>query len=184
MINVLKPSPVSFPVSRWSCSYLDQPCLETIRRLKLYSDSLTQHKASPYIYPVYGLGELPQGFARLQNHISEFRQNSFGKLCHPVIFTAVTSLPVFHFCSQQHRLYGSCSALIVQPGCVCFRLSAEYGGTFLLNRAVEEIVMDNGKVKAVKSDGKARKEHIERTDRKGRDVKMFWQKREKNCHIF
>lgn len=44
---------------------------------------------------------------------------------------------------------------ISQPASVCFRLSAEYGGTFLLNRAVDEIVMDNGKVKAVKSDGKA-----------------------------
>lgn len=44
---------------------------------------------------------------------------------------------------------------IIQPASVCFRLSAEYGGTFLLNRAVDEIVMDNGKVKAVKSDGKA-----------------------------
>lgn len=120
-------------------------------RLKLYSDSLTQHKASPYIYPVYGLGELPQGFARLQNHISDF-------------FRQTVSLSHVH-CSQLS--YGSCSALIVQPSCVCFRLSAEYGGTFLLNRAVEEIVMDNGKVKAVKSDGKARKAHIERRDRKG-----------------
>ncbi|XP_068998665.1 rab GDP dissociation inhibitor beta [Embiotoca jacksoni] len=78
-------------------SYLDQPCLETISRIKLYSESLSRHNASPYLYPVYGLGELPQGFARL---------------------------------------------------------SAEYGGTFLLNRAVDEIVMDNGKVKAVKSEGK------------------------------
>lgn len=48
----------------------------------------------------------------------------------------------------------------VQEGCIIcmtsvrFRLSAEYGGTFLLNRAVDEIVMDNGMVKAVKSDGK------------------------------
>lgn len=41
-----------------------------------------------------------------------------------------------------------------QPGCVCFRLSAEYGGTFLLNRTVDELVMDSGKVKAVKSEGK------------------------------
>ncbi|XP_041805403.1 rab GDP dissociation inhibitor beta [Chelmon rostratus] len=80
-----------------SDSYLDQPCLETITRIKLYSESLSRHSTSPYIYPVYGLGELPQGFARL---------------------------------------------------------SAEYGGTFLLNRAVDEIVMDNGKVNAVKSDGK------------------------------
>lgn len=40
---------------------------------------------------------------------------------------------------------------------VYFRLSAEYGGTFLLNRAVDEIVMENGKVKAVKSEGKVNK---------------------------
>ncbi|XP_042360854.1 rab GDP dissociation inhibitor beta isoform X2 [Plectropomus leopardus] len=78
-------------------SYLDQPCGETIRRIRLYSDSLSRATSSPYLYPVYGLGELPQGFARL---------------------------------------------------------SAEYGGTFLLNRAVDELVMDNGKVKAVKSEGK------------------------------
>ncbi|XP_062271409.1 rab GDP dissociation inhibitor beta [Scomber scombrus] len=78
-------------------SYLDQPCVETIRRIRLYSESLGRHSTSPYIYPVYGLGELPQGFARL---------------------------------------------------------SAEYGGTFLLNRTVDEIVMENGKVTAVKSEGK------------------------------
>ncbi|XP_034725158.1 rab GDP dissociation inhibitor alpha isoform X1 [Etheostoma cragini] len=77
--------------------YLDQPCGETIRRIKLYSESLSRHNTSPYLYPVYGLRELPQGFARL---------------------------------------------------------NAEYGGTFLLNRAVDELVMDNGKVKAVKSEGK------------------------------
>ncbi|KAM4741312.1 rab GDP dissociation inhibitor alpha isoform 2-T2 [Anableps anableps] len=78
-------------------SYLDQPCLETINRIRLYCESLSRHNTSPYLYPLYGLGELPQGFARL---------------------------------------------------------SAEYGGTFLLNKPVDEIVMDNGKVKAVKSDGK------------------------------
>ncbi|XP_076012609.1 rab GDP dissociation inhibitor beta-like [Genypterus blacodes] len=77
-------------------SYLDHPCVETIRRIRLYCESLGQH-TSPYIYPVYGLGELPQGFARL---------------------------------------------------------SAEYGGTYLLNRAVDQIVMDNDKVTGVKSEGK------------------------------
>lgn len=50
---------------------------------------------------------------------------------------------------------GSCWVHIIGPAPMCFRLSAEYGGTFLLNRAVDEIVMDNGKVKAVKSEGKA-----------------------------
>ncbi|XP_034542566.1 rab GDP dissociation inhibitor beta [Notolabrus celidotus] len=78
-------------------SYLDQPCLETIRRIRLYSESLSRHNTSPYLYPLNGLGELPQGFARL---------------------------------------------------------SAESGGTFLMNRAVDEIVMNSSKVEAVKSEGK------------------------------
>jgi Rab GDP dissociation inhibitor len=34
--------------------------------VKLYSESLARFDTgSPYIYPLYGLGELPQGFARL-----------------------------------------------------------------------------------------------------------------------
>ncbi|XP_023810475.1 rab GDP dissociation inhibitor beta [Oryzias latipes] len=78
-------------------SYLDQPCLDTINRIKLYCESLSRHNFSPYLYPLYGQGELPQGFARL---------------------------------------------------------SAEYGGAFLMNRTIDEIVMENGKVKAVKSEGK------------------------------
>ncbi|XP_061642161.1 rab GDP dissociation inhibitor beta [Phyllopteryx taeniolatus] len=78
-------------------SYLDQPCVETIKRIRLYAESLARHNTSPYIYPVFGLAELPQGFARL---------------------------------------------------------SAENGGTFLLNRTVDEILLNNGKVTAVKSEGK------------------------------
>lgn len=45
--------------------YLEQPAIQTIRRIKLYSDSLARYGKSPYLYPMYGLGELPQGFARL-----------------------------------------------------------------------------------------------------------------------
>lgn len=52
---------------------------------------------------------------------------------------------------------------------MCSRLNAEYGGTFLMNRAVNEIVMDNGKVKAVRSDGKAR----EHTHTEGGNVKKY-----------
>uniref|UniRef100_A0A8C4X0P3 Rab GDP dissociation inhibitor n=1 Tax=Eptatretus burgeri TaxID=7764 RepID=A0A8C4X0P3_EPTBU len=76
--------------------YLQQPCLDTINRIKLYSDSLSRFGKSPYLYPLYGLGELPQGFARL---------------------------------------------------------SAIYGGTYMLNKPIEEIVMEGNTVVGVKSEG-------------------------------
>lgn len=47
-------------------SYLDQPAMDFVKRVKLYAESLARFQGgSPYIYPMYGLGELPQGFARL-----------------------------------------------------------------------------------------------------------------------
>ncbi|EFX87450.1 rab GDP dissociation inhibitor beta-like [Daphnia pulex] len=77
--------------------YLAKPCYDTIRRIKLYSDSLARYGKSPYLYPMYGLGELPQGFARL---------------------------------------------------------SAIYGGTYMLDKPIDEIVYDeSGKVVGVKSGG-------------------------------
>ncbi|KAG6038946.1 hypothetical protein E4U41_003486 [Claviceps citrina] len=36
-----------------------------IERIRLYGTSVARYGKSPYIYPLYGLGELPQGFARL-----------------------------------------------------------------------------------------------------------------------
>ncbi|RLN42958.1 guanosine nucleotide diphosphate dissociation inhibitor [Panicum miliaceum] len=47
-------------------SYLDEPAIDTVKRMKLYAESLARFQGgSPYIYPLYGLGELPQAFARL-----------------------------------------------------------------------------------------------------------------------
>lgn len=36
-----------------------------IKRIKLYADSLARYEKSPYIYPLWGLGGLPEGFSRL-----------------------------------------------------------------------------------------------------------------------
>ncbi|CAH2005246.1 unnamed protein product [Acanthoscelides obtectus] len=76
-------------------SYLNRPAIETVNRIKLYSDSLARYGKSPYLYPMYGLGELPQGFARL---------------------------------------------------------SAIYGGTYMLDKPIDEIVLgEGGKVVGVRS---------------------------------
>ncbi|KAK4776630.1 hypothetical protein SAY86_005318 [Trapa natans] len=46
--------------------YLDEPAMDFVKKIKLYSESLARFSGgSPYIYPMYGLGELPQAFARL-----------------------------------------------------------------------------------------------------------------------
>lgn len=36
-----------------------------MERIKLYMYSVSRYGRSPFIYPVYGLGGLPEGFSRL-----------------------------------------------------------------------------------------------------------------------
>ncbi|KAK2626409.1 hypothetical protein QTJ16_004671 [Diplocarpon rosae] len=67
---------------------------ETIERIRLYGNSVSRYGKSPYIYPLYGLGELPQGFARL---------------------------------------------------------SAIYGGTYMLNTNIDEVIYDGGKAVGIKA---------------------------------
>ncbi|CAH8521660.1 unnamed protein product [Heterobilharzia americana] len=67
---------------------------EVISRIQLYSQSVCRFGKSPYLYPLYGLGELPQAFARL---------------------------------------------------------CAVYGGTYMLDKPIDELVMEKGKVVGVKS---------------------------------
>lgn len=45
--------------------YLSDPAIGIIKRIQLYKKSALRFGKSPYIYPAYGLSELPQGFARL-----------------------------------------------------------------------------------------------------------------------
>ena len=74
---------------------------ETINRIRLYVNSMARYGKSPYIYPLYGLGELPQGFARL---------------------------------------------------------SAIYGGTYMLNTHIDEILFDGNKVSGIRATMKERGE--------------------------
>eukprot|EP01105_Mastigella_eilhardi_P026307 TRINITY_DN7518_c0_g1_i1.p1 TRINITY_DN7518_c0_g1~~TRINITY_DN7518_c0_g1_i1.p1 ORF type:complete len:467 (+),score=152.07 TRINITY_DN7518_c0_g1_i1:64-1401(+) len=74
--------------------YISQPAIESVKKIKLYFESLARYAKSPYIYPLYGLGELPQGFARL---------------------------------------------------------SAIYGGTYMLNAPIADFVYENGVIVGVKS---------------------------------
>ncbi|KAF9527802.1 GDP dissociation inhibitor [Crepidotus variabilis] len=45
--------------------YITKPARPTYDRIILYTTSMARYGKSPYIYPLYGLGELPQSFARL-----------------------------------------------------------------------------------------------------------------------
>jgi Rab GDP dissociation inhibitor len=100
----LKPDTIDFVghamALRDNDDYLKQVAFETVERIRLYGESVLRYGNSPYIYPLYGLGEMPQGFARL---------------------------------------------------------SAIYGGTYMLNKPVEEIVYKDGVVVGVKSEGEVAK---------------------------
>ncbi|KAJ1962043.1 Rab GDP dissociation inhibitor alpha [Dipsacomyces acuminosporus] len=75
-------------------SYKNRAARETYSRIVLYTKSVGRYGPSPYIYPGYGLGELPQSFSRL---------------------------------------------------------SAVYGGTYMLDHPVDEIVREDGKFAGVRS---------------------------------
>lgn len=46
-------------------THMDKPALSTVKQLQTYMYSMSRYGTSPYIYPVYGLGGLPEGFSRI-----------------------------------------------------------------------------------------------------------------------
>jgi Rab GDP dissociation inhibitor len=65
----LQPDSAQF-ISHAMCLMLDEvhmnePALPTVKELQVYSHSLMRYGTSPYIYPCYGLGGLPEGFSRI-----------------------------------------------------------------------------------------------------------------------
>jgi Rab GDP dissociation inhibitor len=46
-------------------THMDRPALKTVTELQTYMYSLKRYGTSPYIYPLYGLGGLPEGFSRI-----------------------------------------------------------------------------------------------------------------------
>lgn len=84
--------------------YLEQPAAATAEAIQLYAFSLERYGKSPYIYPLYGLGSLPEGFSRL---------------------------------------------------------CAIHGGTFMLNKGIDEILFDaDGKAWGVKAENEVAKASI------------------------
>eukprot|EP00919_Chromeraceae_sp_WS-2016_P015138 GHVR01035586.1.p1 GENE.GHVR01035586.1~~GHVR01035586.1.p1 ORF type:complete len:464 (-),score=69.64 GHVR01035586.1:21-1412(-) len=48
-----------------NASYLEHPMGLTMEKVKLYIRSISRYGNSPFIYPLYGLGGLPEGFSRM-----------------------------------------------------------------------------------------------------------------------
>jgi Rab GDP dissociation inhibitor len=46
-------------------NHMDLPADSTVKELQCYMYSLSRYGTSPYIYPIYGLGGLPEGFSRI-----------------------------------------------------------------------------------------------------------------------
>ena len=70
--------------------YLHEPALETVKKLQLYYQSVGRYGPSPFLYPIYGLGGLPESFSRLcaihggtymlNTNVDEITYNSDGQV--------------------------------------------------------------------------------------------------------
>jgi Rab GDP dissociation inhibitor len=71
--------------------FLNKAAIETVDRIRLYMDSIGRYGDSPFIYPIYGLGGIPEGFSRmcaifggtfmLNKDIDKILYDENGKVC-------------------------------------------------------------------------------------------------------
>ena len=104
-------------------SYIAQPAMDTVLKVKLYYSSLTRFEgtASPYIYPLYGLGELPQvGASFLSLHKADPCFYRRSQRCAVGVPTGVVSETPFPLCKLsilfvvcRINMYCSCYATVV-----------------------------------------------------------------------
>eukprot|EP00919_Chromeraceae_sp_WS-2016_P076378 GHVR01180495.1.p1 GENE.GHVR01180495.1~~GHVR01180495.1.p1 ORF type:complete len:249 (+),score=4.49 GHVR01180495.1:517-1263(+) len=45
--------------------FMNYPAEKVIKKIQLYMDSMGRYGNSPFIYPIYGLGGIPEGFSRI-----------------------------------------------------------------------------------------------------------------------
>lgn len=45
--------------------FLKKRAYDTIKKIKVYMNSVGLYGDSPFIYPIYGLGGIPEGFSRM-----------------------------------------------------------------------------------------------------------------------
>ena len=45
--------------------YINKPAIDSLKKIQLYVESLGKYGDSPFLYPIYGLGGLPESFSRL-----------------------------------------------------------------------------------------------------------------------
>ena len=72
-------------------AYMQQPAIDTCRKMQLYMESMGKYGDSPFLYPVYGLGGLPESFSRLcaihngtymlNTNVDEILFDSDGRAC-------------------------------------------------------------------------------------------------------
>ncbi len=44
--------------------YLEEPAIDSLKKIQLYMDSIGRYGDHPFLYPIYGLGGIPEGFTR------------------------------------------------------------------------------------------------------------------------